>query len=874
MISRRAPNAGDALQVNSWTTDGKVSARKGRKKRSCLQRQRLKKRPNAQRLHAVASLGASYVPIVTLDQGVFTGKAASQNTQSFLGIPFAQSPVGPLRFQVPQPLPAYTGKHNVTSFGLACPQQAIKLPTLFGLPQEVIDYIANTATEVLWPSGEDCLTLNVIRPNTATASSRLPVVAWIFGGGFEIGSPATYDGTSIVERSIAMGQPVIYVSMNYRLSVFGFLASKEVRAAGVGNLGLQDQRQALRWIQKYIGAFGGDPARVTIWGESAGAISVASHMVANGGNNEGLFRAAFMQSGSPIGTGPLENGQKYYDAIVKQADCSGAADTLSCLRTVPYNVLKAAQDASPFLFSYQSLVLPWMPREDGIFLTDHLQRLVQQGKVANVPFVTGNCDDEGTLFSFSTLNITTDAQFINWVKTFWMPVATTAQEIKFASLYPSSLVDGSPFDTGILNALTPQFKRLAAFQGDAVFQAPRRFLQQSRSGKQNQWAFLSKRLKATPFLGALHASDLVNVYGDGELRDYLINFVNNLDPNGRTVPYWPAYTNAAPNLLTFLDGLLRTSITQDTYRMDAMVFLTNLTLEFPPMASDSIPRTPVCHGMQEQASAEAERLKLFGPGVTQEQRDALIASEPLALHLSLGLAYTIGSALGSRPPSADACLAAFVTTNSVGLSAGARAWSKHAHRSGTGNSSLSAQAAAASKNEGIPGTTSNKVKNENESGPGWWGAQPSGSVAKINQNALVLFHKVMDNATWRNLHWLPHQVLVYEVRVVEGYGLRWSQDRSVARNSEDEMSEWLFRGFVEPMMEGGHDAEDEEPRLTPPNGPRRRQNLNSSSSSRGLYCEEHYEPQVGRAIRSKSTICLWTLVPIFDERYVAKERDI
>ncbi|KAF7309409.1 Carboxylic ester hydrolase [Mycena indigotica] len=535
----------------------------------------------AARLVESATIESRAAPTIKLDNGVFTGKASSSRTQSFLGIPFAQPPVGDLRFRLPQPVSAYNGSYTVTSFGPSCPQQAVKLPALTGLVEEVVDAVTNSIFGIVFPSAEDCLTLNVIKPSSATASSKLPVVAWIFGGGFELGSPSMYDGTTIVERSISMGEPVIYVSMNYRLSAFGFLASKEVRAAGVGNLGLQDQRQALRWLQKYIGAFGGDPTKVTIWGESAGAISVASQMIGYNGNHEGLFRAGFMQSGAPIPVGPLENGQKYYDAIVRQVGCSGAADTLACLRTVPYNTLKAAQDASPFIFAYQSLVLAWLPREDGVFFTDNPQKLVQQGKVANVPFITGNNDDEGTLFSLSTLNITTDSQFLTWVRTNWMPQATTAQTNDFASLYTSSLIDGSPFGTLILNALTPQFKRIAAFQGDAVFQAPRRFFQQARSGKQNQWGFINKRLKLTPFLGSFHFTDILNIYFDGELTDYLINFANNLNPNGRTVPNWPAYTTANPNMMTFLDGLFPTSITQDTFRKDAIAYLTNLTLQSP-----------------------------------------------------------------------------------------------------------------------------------------------------------------------------------------------------------------------------------------------------------------------------------------------------
>ncbi|KAJ7119783.1 Alpha/Beta hydrolase protein [Mycena epipterygia] len=533
-------------------------------------------------LQARAAAGAALtVPTVTLDAGTFTGTASSSNTQSFLGIPFAQAPVGDLRFRLPQTVPAYTGAHTATAFGPACPQQEVVLPVLTGLADDVVDFVVNSAFGVLFPSAEDCLTINVIKPSTATATSKLPVVVWIFGGGFELGSPQMYDGVPIVQRSISMGEPVIYVSMNYRVSAFGFLASKEVRAAGVGNLGLQDQRQALRWVQKYITAFGGDPTKVTIWGESAGAISVSLQMLANNGNNEGLFRAGFMESGSPIPVGPVENGQKYYDAIVSQTGCASAADTLACLRTVPYAKLKAAQDASPFIFAYQSLVLAWLPREDGTFLTNNPQRLVQQGKVANVPFVTGDCDDEGTLFSLSTLNITTDAEFSSYVSSVWVPEASASQAAQLVSLYPSDITEGSPFDTGVFDALTPQFKRIAAFQGDGVFQAPRRFFQQARSGKQNQWAFLSKRLKYIPYLGSCHFTDILNVYGDGELTDYLINFATSLNPNGNTVPSWPAYTTATPNMMTFLDGLIPTTITQDTYRKEAMQFLTNVTLQFP-----------------------------------------------------------------------------------------------------------------------------------------------------------------------------------------------------------------------------------------------------------------------------------------------------
>ncbi|KAH9012205.1 Alpha/Beta hydrolase protein, partial [Lactarius hengduanensis] len=417
-----------------------------------------------------------------------------------------------------------------------------------------------------------------------TPDSKLPVVVWIYGGGFEDGSTAFFDGSVIVNRSIALHQPVVYVSMNYRLAAFGFLASKEVKNAKVGNLGLWDQRLALHWVQKYIHAFSGDPSKVTIWGESAGAISVSLQMLANGGKTEGLFRAAFMQSGSPTPVGDITNGQKYYDFLVARTNCSDSYDTLACLREAPYEELKAAMDDTPSLFSYQSVALVWQPRADGVFLTDHPQRLVQQGKVARIPFVAGECDDEGTLFSLSQTNVTarrTDADLRTYLAEFFTINVTAAQMDQLLTLYPQDITQGSPFDTGTENALTPEFKRIASLLGDFFFQAPRRLLLKSVSGKQDTWSYLSKRLKSLPILGSAHGSDIAIIYGGEDLTDYLIHFTTNLNPNGGSSPQWPRYTTSSPQLLTLLDGPVPANITLDTYRVDAMEFITELSLVYP-----------------------------------------------------------------------------------------------------------------------------------------------------------------------------------------------------------------------------------------------------------------------------------------------------
>jgi len=459
-------------------------------------------------------------------------------------------------------------------------------------------------------NSEDCLSVNVVKPKTAKPGDKLPVIAWIFGGGFEVGMTSSFDGGIIVNRSIAIDEPIIFVSMNYRLAAWGFLSSQEVKDAGVGNLGLEDQRLAFRWIQQHIEAFGGDPTKVTIWGESAGAISVALQMLTNGGDTEGLFRGGFMQSGGPLPVGDITGGQPFYDALVQNTGCSGSADTLECMRGISEDTMQAAVNMSLPFTSFKTLDETWQPRADDRFLKDHPEKLVQQGSVADIAFITGNNDDEGTLFTLALLNLTTDAEVKNYWLTNYFPNANSSVIDEFGALYPEDPTQGSPFDTGTANAVTPEFKRLAAFQGDVVFQAPRRFFIQARAAQQPIWSFcwpssfictpashtrsmsVNKRLKDTPTIGSSHGSDLVqNISGHAELQDYLINFVNFLDPNKKVdaslqdprIINWPQYDDKTVPLLTILDGAVPLNITRDDYREDAINFMTEVSLEMPPL---------------------------------------------------------------------------------------------------------------------------------------------------------------------------------------------------------------------------------------------------------------------------------------------------
>ena len=173
---------------------------------------------------------------------------------------------------------------------------------------------------------------------------------------------------------------------------------------------------------------------------------------------------------------------------------------------------------------------------------------------------------------------------------------------KLLTLYPQNVTQGSPYGTGTQNALTPEFKRLASILGDIGFQAPRRFFLQSVSDRQNTWSFctyerdlqvlplnhtfvdshtVSKRLNSLPILGSFHASDLANIYRGGDLTDFLIQFVTNLDPNGILSPQWPQYTTSSPQLMTLLGSQItdtNRTITLDTFRAKGMEFITYLSL--------------------------------------------------------------------------------------------------------------------------------------------------------------------------------------------------------------------------------------------------------------------------------------------------------
>jgi carboxylesterase type B len=428
----------------------------------------------------------------------------------------------------------------------------------------VLQTIFGGLGSVVSPQGEDCLTLNVQRPAGTTSNSKLPVLFYIHGGAFEAGTAQRFDGSEIIQKSTALGEPILYVTAEYRLSAFGFLPRKELQEDGSTNLGLCDQRAALRWVQENIGAFGSDPSKVTIWGESTGSWSVFDQLLIDGGDNSHgcgtLFRAAIMDSGMayPASSVSSKSAQQVYDAVVAAAGCSGRKDTLECLRSVPYETFLNAANSQPSAFSYQSLDLFYFPRPDSesyLYSMNPYQALAK-GTYAKVPLISRNQEDEGTLFSLIPSNVTTTNQAITYFKS-WFKTASRDTIAGLVATYPEDPAAGSPFRTGQLNALTPEFKRVAALMGDFCFTLARR-VALSAARHPAVYSYLSTYYYGTPVVGTAHGTEnylQFNSFGPpvpvDAILNYYISFVTELDPNAlsKTLLQWPKYNRKRPEIL-------------------------------------------------------------------------------------------------------------------------------------------------------------------------------------------------------------------------------------------------------------------------------------------------------------------------------------
>lgn len=532
-------------------------------------------------------------PIVVIANGTVIGTSTA-GVDSFKGIPFAQAPTGSLRLKPPLPLATGFGTFVSQDLPMGCPQFVSQVNTT-NVPSDVVALLADSPFfQTTTNSGEACLNLNVQRPTGTTSSSELPVLVWFFGGGFELGSTQVYDGTSLITMSLELGSPIIFIAINSRVGGFGFLAGSELQADGSTNLGLRDQRLGLEWVADNIAAFGGNPNQVTLWGVSSGSISVFDQTIINGGDNtyngQPLFRGAIMDSGSIVPAMNVSSAkpQAIYDQVVQVAGCANASDSLKCLRAAPYETFLNAVNSVPALWGYRSLDLSYLPRPDpnSSFFSVSPQVAVQNGDYANVSIIIGDQEDEGTILSLAQTNITNGRLLIEYLASYF-PLATEDQIAAFVATYPDDPADGSPYHTGDLYNIYPEYKRLAAILGDMTFTLSRRIYLSLVSSTIPAWSYLATYLEGTAVLGTFHASDLLEAYLDSpytlpgnSIQCYYIGFIKSLNPNEFVgnqcvsgVIEWPQYSKSAPNLLNFQS--LANVIIPDTFRANSYEYLAN-----------------------------------------------------------------------------------------------------------------------------------------------------------------------------------------------------------------------------------------------------------------------------------------------------------
>ncbi|KAJ7643875.1 extracellular triacylglycerol lipase precursor [Roridomyces roridus] len=524
--------------------------------------------------------GHSDFPAVQLRDATVVGLDIPTFRQDlFAGIPFAEPPLGNLRLKPPVLKPALdSGTFHASSFKLACLQ--------LGLPVNQIS--------------EDCLGINVLRPAGTRAGANLPVMFWTYGGAFQGGLSTIYNGNAIVQQSVLRGTPVIYVSFNYRLGPLGFPQGQEAADNGALNLGLKDQLAALEWVQLNIGAFGGDKSKVTVFGQSAGAIMIS--LLFLNSPISSLARAAILESGSHASTPllPPQYRQGVWQNFVKGvpscASLATSGSTFDCLQKA--NTTEIFQGLA-MAASHPTGILPWNPVIDGPggIIPDLPSVLLQNGQFAKLPFISGTNLDEGTLFAEPTVSSTEGIalKLIARASPTASPEALNSSVAAILELYPDIPSIGSPFNTGNETfGRSSQYKREAAILGDQSFLSQRRFWMQTAANASIHtygYLFTQSHPKFSPALGVSHGLELSYLFGklDGTasatflslvMMDYWISFATSLTPNdgfGFPRPRWTQWTSHDQTVMQ-LDGANLTMIPDNFRAKQANFFNLNPAL--------------------------------------------------------------------------------------------------------------------------------------------------------------------------------------------------------------------------------------------------------------------------------------------------------
>ena len=455
--------------------------------------------------------------------GLVSGKTTGDQTvKVFMGIPFAAPPVGELRWKAPQDITPWEGIRSCVT-PPASAMQGKPVPFFcwsqeFLIPEE--------------PISEDCLYLN-IWTTAQTEQEQLPVIVWIHGGGFSAGSGTVplYDGEAMARKG------VVFVTINYRLGVFGFMAHPELSAESgrntSGNYGILDQIAALKWVQKNISAFGGDPSRVTIAGQSAGSFSV--NMLVISPEAKGLFSKAIAQSGGMFGK-ERSLGQNLKAAEEAGKQLTDRLNTsIAELRTIPADSL--LKIPGRFSLTIDHVIIP--PADEAF----------TAGKQNDVPLITGWNADDGVSFGPPA----NSKQFKERIKGQYGSHAEKALQ-----LFPAETDDEAAQSQKLLSSLSFGWDNYAWAR------------LQTKTGKSKAFLYYFKRVPpGEPDYGAFHSAEFgyalhtLNKWDrpftntDYQLEEimssYWINFARTGDPNGEGLPVWPVFEENAPEVIEFGD---------------------------------------------------------------------------------------------------------------------------------------------------------------------------------------------------------------------------------------------------------------------------------------------------------------------------------
>ncbi|KAL1606596.1 hypothetical protein SLS60_004001 [Paraconiothyrium brasiliense] len=457
---------------------------------------------------------------------------------AWLGIEYSTQPVGKTRFAVPDWPKEFNETRNATRYGKACMQN-------WGWnPQH---------------HSEACLTFNVFRPQGIAFDQKLPVFVFFHGGSFVVGDGKALDGATFVSKS---KEPLMVVTAQYRLGALGSLPSKLFEEEGLLNLGMRDQRQLLEFLQRYLADFGGDPDRVTIGGQSAGAHAVGLHLFHDYGDTKGkkLFSQAIIASGAPTARGfpgpSYALNERYYDEFMTYIRCpnkvnSTNAETLECLRNVPMRKLRLAS-GKIYTSSNYNITWPWQPSHPGPLLEKSGSQSGIDGTFYKIPLLISAVTDEGKMFAPKDLQSNT--QFVNFMANL-LPGLTRKDLAELEALYPDPSNGEGPYADHVGKFVSTQFERISAAYGDYSYICP---VQETAhrlaaAGAPVYKARFNTPNGAAPHMGVPHASD--HGYFNGhrntqfpEIADiyhsYYASFVVSGNPNTHKIakaPQWDRY---------------------------------------------------------------------------------------------------------------------------------------------------------------------------------------------------------------------------------------------------------------------------------------------------------------------------------------------